>query len=408
MAKIKDFCGLRPRADIAAELAELPYDVVNTKEAREAVAGKKYSYFRVTRSEIELSDDTDPYSKPVYQLGKANLEKFISEGVLIQDKDPLLYLYTQIMNGRSQTGLVACVSIDDYIANRIKKHELTREDKEADRTAHLDILNSNTEPVFLLYKEDGSKNNLFEKAMQIEPEYNFTSADGITHIVRVIRDSGLISGFKNSLTDSDLYIADGHHRAASAVRVGLDRRDKDNNYTGDEEYNSFLAVIFPHAQLKILPYNRTVKDLRGMSKEKFLSALSQKFLVEKTHIKEPAGQREFCMFLSGEWYMLKPEFNISPNPIESLDVNILQNNILDPILGIKDPRKDKRIDFIGGIRGTDELERLVNSGEAAAAFSMYPTTVNQLIEVSDTGGIMPPKSTWFEPKLRSGLVIHLL
>lgn len=408
MAKIKEFKGVRPRKDIVEEAVELPYDVVNTAEAAEAANGKKYSFFRISRSEIELPPETDPYSPEVYRKGKANLEKFISEGAFFQDEKPCLYLYTQVMDGRAQTGLAACVSIDDYISGRIKKHELTREDKEADRSTHLDILNSNVEPVFLMYKEDGSTTGAFEKAMKQEPGYHFTTPDGIEHIFRVIDDNEIINEFKNSLASKDLYIADGHHRAASASRVGLSRREKNPGFTGEEEFNFFLSVIFPHDQLKIFPYNRVVKDLNGMTKDEYLKAVSEKFKVDKTRVKEPAVRSEICMYIDKEWYRLKPEFQIPSDPIKSLDVRILQDNILSPVLGIEDPRKDKRIDFIGGIRGTVELEKLVDSGSFAAAFSMYATSIEQLIEVSDADGIMPPKSTWFEPKLRSGLVLHLL
>ena len=408
MAQIKAFRGLRPVRALAEEVSELPYDVVNSQEAREIVGGNANSFYHVIKPEIDLPEDTDPYSDLVYETGRKNLEKLVHEGAMKQDDEPSLYLYTQIMNGRPQTGLMACVSIDDYLENRIKKHELTREDKENDRTRHLDTLNANTGLVFLLYNEDGTKRALFEKAQQIEPEYDFTAPDGITHILRRIDDPVLIESFTSAFSNDILYIADGHHRAASASRVGVMRREKNPSYSGDEEYNWFLTVIFPHDQLQILPYNRVVRDLNGMDPEEFLNRLGKDFTVEKNGLKIPARQSHFSLYLSGAWYTLVPKFSVSDDPIDGLDVKILQDSILEPLLGIGDIRMDSRIDFIGGIRGTDELERHVDSGKYSMAFSMYPTTVSQLMRVSDNGAIMPPKSTWFEPKLRSGLVVHLL
>ncbi|PKL36169.1 MAG: DUF1015 domain-containing protein [Spirochaetae bacterium HGW-Spirochaetae-1] len=408
MAAIKAFRGLRPRPDLAEKVAELPYDVLSSDEARQVAEGNQYSFFHVTKPEIDMSLDINIYDESVYAAGKRNLDSFIHEGILIQDREPRLYLYTQIMNGRSQTGLVACVSIDDYIENRVKKHELTREDKEQDRTRHLDILNANCGPVFLLYREDGAKKKLFDQAISIKPIYDFTAEDGITHIVRVIENPELISGFEKAFSRDNLYIADGHHRAASAVRVGQNRRKENPAYTGEEEFNHFLAVIFPHDQLRILAYNRAVKDLNGMENDSFLQQVMKEFTVEKSSRKVPLGTCEFSMYLDGTWSTLKPRFTVSGDPIEGLDVKILQDHLLEPVLGIGDPRTDNRISFIGGIRGTEELEKLVDSGKYKVAFSLYPTTLIQLMNVSDTDGIMPPKSTWFEPKLRSGLVVHLL
>jgi uncharacterized protein (DUF1015 family) len=292
--------------------------------------------------------------------------------------------------------------------NVIKKHELTREDKELDRTRHLDILNVNTGPVFLIYRESDDKKALVDKAMKLEPVFDFTADDGIRHIGRVIEDAELIKEIEKSFEKDELYIADGHHRAASGVRVGKMRREKNPGYTGDEEFNYFLAVFFPHTQLKILAYNRVVKDLNGMDRDGFIAALGKEFKVEKTGVKVPQKVNTFSMYLAGEWYTLTPSFTIPADPIESLDVTIIQKKILAPVLGINDPRKDKRIDFVGGIRGTAELEKVVDSGEFAVAFSMHPTEITQLMEVSDAGMIMPPKSTWFEPKLRSGLFVHEL
>lgn len=408
MARIRAFRGLRPVSRLAQEVSELPYDVVNTQEAREIAGSNANSFYHVIKPEIDLPEHTDPYSDEVYEAGRKNLEKLMNDNVLIQDEEPSLYVYTQIMNGRPQTGLMTCVSIDDYLENRIKKHELTREDKENDRTRHLDTLNANTGLVFLLYNEDGTKRSLFEKAQQIEPEYDFTAPDGITHILRKIDDPELVQAFTEAFKNDTLYIADGHHRAASATRVGKMRREANPSYTGDEEYNWFLTVIFPHDQLRILSYNRVVSDLNGMEPEDFLKALAKDFTVKKEGVKIPSKQSCFSMYLSGEWYTLEPGFSVSDDPIDGLDVKILQDRVLEPILGIGDIRTDSRINFIGGIRGTEELERVVDSDAYSLAFSMFPTTVDQLMRVSDNDAIMPPKSTWFEPKLRSGLVVHLL
>ncbi|HOO71927.1 MAG TPA: DUF1015 family protein [Spirochaetota bacterium] len=408
MAQIREFKGIRPRKDLADKVAELPYDVLNSQEARTIAAGNEFSFFHISKPEIDLDEQINPYDEAVYRKGKENLERFIQKGVLAQDNRPCLYLYTQIMNGRAQTGLVASVNIDDYLNNRVKKHELTRADKEQDRTTHLDILNANTGPVFLLYHEDGKKESLFKKALEITPEYDFTAPDGISHILRVIDDPELIRSFGESFKNDILYIADGHHRAASAVRVGQLRRKANPSYTGDEEFNWFLAVIFPHNQLKILPYNRVIRDFNGMNQDEFIAAIEKKYTVTASGLKEPDRIHSFSFYCSKQWYTLVPKFDIPDDPIEGLDVKILQNTVLDPLLGIKDPRTDKRIDFIGGIRGTGELEKLVDSGNFIAAFSMYPTTVEQLINVSESDGIMPPKSTWFEPKLRSGMVVHLM
>ncbi len=408
MASIKTFKALRPVKDISMKVAELPYDVVTTREAKEIARNNKYSFFHVTRPEIDFSSSIDPHDSQVYEKGRKNLDNFINNGFLKQDEESCFYLYTEIMDVHTQTGLVACVSINDYKNNVIKKHELTREDKETDRTRHLDILNANTGPVFMLYKDNSRKNELFQKALQIEPDYEFTSNDGITHIVRKISDNELIEALRLAFVDDLLYIADGHHRAASAFRVGEIRRKENQDYTGKEEFNWFLAVLFPHTQLQVLPYNRIIRDLNGSSAEEFINSLRNSFTVLESDRKVPQSIHTFSMYLDKKWYTMEPDFKISTDPVESLDVKILQDSVLKPILGIDDPRTDRRIDFIGGIRGTGELERLVDSGEFTVAFSLFPTTVEQLIAVSDMDGIMPPKSTWFEPKLRSGLFVHLL
>jgi len=408
MAKIKPFRALRPESKSTVAVAELPYDVVSYDEVMEIAGDNPLSFFHITRPEMDLDSSVDPYSEDVYRKGRDNLDRFRSEGTLLQDDNPCYYLYTQVMKGKAQTGIVAAVSIDDYFNNVIKKHELTREDKENDRTRHLDILNANTGPVFMIYRENDEKKSLMAKAMEKAPLFDFTADDGVQHIGRVIDDAELIGKITDMLKDDELYIADGHHRAASAARVGVLRREENKDYSGEEEFNSFLTVLFPHDQLQILSYNRVVRDLNGMSKDDYLTKIGENFNVSPDGKKTPERVHEFSMYLDGQWHTVSPKFEISDDPVEGLDVTILQKNLLDPVLGIDDPRKSKRIDFVGGIRGTAELEKLVNSGDYAVAFYMYATGVNQLIDVSDSGKIMPPKSTWFEPKLRSGLFVHLL
>jgi len=404
MATIKEFRGLRPKQGLEEKVAELPYDVISSEEAREIAVRNEYSFFHVTKPEVDLPAEVDLYDDRVYAKGKANLERFIADGTLSRDDSENLYLYSLVMEGRTQTGLVACVSIDDYINDTVKKHELTRKDKELDRTNHIDRLGAQTGLVFLLYEEDGSRTGLFRKAMAEKPVYDFTTSDGIRHTFRVINDPSLIRSLKESFSGTTLYIADGHHRAASSVTVGLKRREAAGGKNG--EYGYFIATIFPHNELSILAYNRVVRDLNGMDSDGFLKAVMERFKCEKSGSDRPASKHNVSMYLDGEWYTLTPNFPIPDDPIESLDVKLLQDYILDPILGIQDPRTSKRIDFIGGIKGPGELKRLVDGGGFAVAFSLYPTSVMDLMKVSDSGGIMPPKSTWFEPKLRSGLIIH--
>ena len=408
MAKIRPFSGIRPVKDLAQKIAELPYDVVSLPEVIAIAGNNPYNFYHVTRSEMDLAPGTDPYSPEVYKKAKETFDMFTSKGYMIEDREPMFYLYSQVMDGRMQTGIVACADVDDYLKEVIKKHELTREEKELDRTRHIDITKANTGPVFLIYRDSDQKRKLLEKAMKAEPVYDFTAVDGIRHIVRLIDDRALVSEIEKSFTGDELYIADGHHRAASAVRVCKMRREKNPGYTGNEEFNGFLSVIFPHTQLKILAYNRVVKDLNGMTDDQFMKKLGEEFAVEKSGVKVPLKVNTFSMFFRNEWYTVKPKFEISKDPIESLDVTIIQKKVLAPLFGIDDPRKDRRIDFVGGIRGTAELEKVVNSGNFAVAFSMYPTEIEQLMKVSDAGLIMPPKSTWFEPKLRDGLVVHTL
>ena len=408
MARIREFRGLRPARELASRVAELPYDVLSSGEAAEIARDNPYSFFHISKPEIDLPHVANPHDARVYETARQNLERFRAEGILRLDEAPRLYLYTQVMGGRPQTGLVACAHIDDYRSGVIKRHELTREDKEIDRSRHLDVLNANAGPVFLFYREDGSKRALFERASTLEPEYDFLAPDGVRHILRVVEDAGLIESFKRSLAGETLYIADGHHRAASAVRVGGARAAKNPHHTGNEEYNWFLSVIFPHSELRILPYNRVLRDLNGLSERQFMEKLEERFSVTQSDSKEPEAPHVFCLYLGGRWHRLVPRRMPVEDVIKSLDVSILQDEVLAPILGIDDPRRSTRIEFVGGIRGVEELERLVDGGAFRAAFSMHPTTIEQLMGVSDSGAIMPPKSTWFEPKLRSGIVLHLL
>ncbi len=411
MVRIKPFKGVRPKKEYAEDIASPPYDVINTEEAREMAKDKPLSFLHVVRPEIDLPEDVDIYDERVYQKGKENLYKLIEQGYLIQDNEDLLYVYRQKMGEHVQTGLVACAWADDYFEDRIKKHEFTREDKERDRIKHVYTLNANTGPVFLTYKAREEVDKLIEKVTEGEPEYSFVSDDGVEHTFWVVKDRDLIDKLKELFEQIPcVYIADGHHRSASGAKVREWRKKENPNHTGEEEYNYFLAVYFPHNQLQILPYNRAVKDLNGLSKEEFIEKIKENFNVEKTGKKQPEKVHEISMYLDGEWYTItpKPEIVNDNDPVKSLDVYILQNYLLAPVLGIDNPRKSDRISFIGGIRGTGELERLVNSGDYAVAFSMYPTTVEQLMNIADAGEVMPPKSTWFEPKLRSGLIIHLL
>lgn len=411
MAVIRQFKAIRPTPEMAEKVAALPYDVVNSEEAAEMVIGNPYSFLHVDKAEIDLPAGTDIYSPEVYEKAKSNLEKMITDGVLVQDEKPMLYVYELTMDGRSQTGLVACTSIDEYMQGIIKKHELTREDKEQDRIRHVDICNANTGPIFLAYRTVDEISEIVDNVKKNAPVYDFTAEDGITHRAWIIDDEETINRLVKLFKDvPNLYIADGHHRNASAAKVGLKRRNENPNYTGDEEFNYYLAVIFPSDQLKILDYNRVVKDLNGLSEEEFIKKLSEKFdIVETEGRAKPDKAYDFGMYMDGKWYMLTAKDEIrSKDAVKGLDVSILQDNVLIPILGIGDIRTDKRIDFVGGIRGLGELEKRVDSGEMKVAFEMYPTSIEQLMTIADENKIMPPKSTWFEPKLRSGLFIHSL
>lgn len=416
MARVKAFRGLRPPVEIASLLASRPYDVMNSEEARKEAAGNKYSLLHITKAEIDLPEGTDEHSQAVYDKVVENFDKFKKEGWLVKENEPKLYIYAQTMDGRTQYGIVGCTHVDDYFNNVIKKHELTRKDKEDDRMIHVNITNANVEPVFFAYpahKEiDKMVNDIVTKE---KPVYDFVAKeDGFGHSFWVIEDKKTIERIEE-IFDKEipaLYVADGHHRTAAAARVGQERRKNNPNHTGNEEYNYFMAVIFPDNQLKIIDYNRVVKDLNNLSEEEFLKRLEDTFVVEKvgTEIYKPAKLHEFLMYMAGQWYKMtaKPGTYNDNDPIGVLDVTILSNNVLDKILDIKDLRTSKRIDFVGGIRGLGELKRRVDSGEMKVAFALYPVSMQQLINIADSGNIMPPKTTWFEPKLRSGLVIHEL
>ena len=412
MAIFKPFKAVRPIPEKAADVAALPYDVMNSEEAREMVKGKPYSFLHVDKAEVDLDRDIDIYDKKVYLKARENLDKLVSDGVCKEDESPCIYIYRQVMNGRSQTGLVGCTAIDDYINNIIKKHELTRADKEADRINHVDYCDANTGPIFLTYRENESISRIIENWKNgHEPVYDFVS-EGVSNTVWVIDCPETISAMTEKFAGVDyLYIADGHHRAASAVRVGKIRREQNPSYTGEEEFNFFLAVLFPSDELEIMDYNRVMKDLNGNTSEEFIAKISEVFTVEAVgkEAYKPEAKHTFGMLLDGTWYKLTAkEGTYDPtDPVDQLDVSILQKNVIAPIFGIDDPRTDKRIDFIGGIRGLGELERRVNT-DMKIAFSMYPTTLDDLMDIADAGQIMPPKSTWFEPKLMSGLFIHKL
>lgn len=412
MAQVKPFKCIRPDARLAHRVAALPYDVYNRQEAKKEVEREPLSFLRIDRAETSFDDSVDTYDPVVYRKANELLQQMIDDGTFIEDNDECYYIYELVMGGRSQIGLVACASIDDYLNNVIKKHENTREDKEIDRIKHVDACNANTGPIFLTYRANRLINDATAEAMKGAPIYSFRSPDGIRHIVWRIDRKDIIQEIKKAFEDIDsIYIADGHHRAASAVKVGLMRRKDNPGYSGSEEFNYFLAVLFPHDQLLIMPYNRVVKDLNGLTEEEFLREIEKSFDVTLNGCQPYAPDRKACfgMYLGDKWYRLEAKASIidDRDPVALLDVSILQNNLLGPVLGILDPRTDKRIDFIGGIRGLAELERRVNQ-DMKVAFSMYPTSIEELFAVSDAGLLMPPKSTWFEPKLRSGLFIHKL
>ena len=411
MAIVKPFCAVRPSAEAASQVAALPYDVYNRKEACEAVKGNPLSFLNIDRAETQFGEDVDMYADCVYEKEKEMLEKRMADGTFIRDEIPCYYIYQQTMNGRSQTGLVACSSIDDYLNHVVKKHENTREEKEQDRIRHVDTTDAHTGPIFLAYRAKEELNRIIHRITTGHPLYDFVSEDNVEHRVWKIAAPGPIKEIEEAFLDVEAtYIADGHHRAASAVKVGLMRREENPGYTGEEAFNYFLSVLFPDEQLMIMPYNRVVADLNGMSSEEFLEKISRCFVVKEEGMipYSPDKKGKFGMYLNRKWYSLEAKEELgTDDPVDELDVSILQNALLGPILGIGDPRTDKRIDFIGGIRGLKELERRTEE-DMAVGFALYPTSIQELLDVADANRLMPPKSTWFEPKLRSGLFIHLL
>lgn len=410
MAIIRPFKALRPHNKVAHLVASVPYDVVNREESAELAKGNPLSLLRVTRSEIEMDADIDVYSKEVYLKARENFLRLKEEAPLIQDNEPHLYIYKLTMGNHSQVGIAATFSVEDYNNDVIKKHEKTRKVKEDDRTNHILITEAQTGPVFLTYRGVPDVDKAVNETMKHEPIYDFTAPDKIKHQVWIL-PSEANEIIVNALAKvNNLYIADGHHRAASASRTQKVKKEENANHNGSEEYNFFLAVLFPADQLRIMPYNRVVHDLKGMNKDQFIEKVKTNFSVEETGLPAPASAKNISMYIDKKWYLLRPNQNVkhAESVGDNLDVSILQNYLLHPVLGIEDPRTDNRIDFIGGIRGTDELIKLVDSGKAAVAFSMYPVSVDDLINISDAGETMPPKSTWFEPKLRDGLLIHLI
>ncbi|MDO5126450.1 MAG: DUF1015 family protein [Eubacteriales bacterium] len=410
MAIIKSFSAYRPRVDIVGDVAALPYDVYNRAEAKAVVADRPLSFLRIDRAETAFDESVSTYDPCVYAKAKELLDGMIERGEYVKDSQDMYYIYELVMDGRAQTGIVACASIADYENNVIKKHENTRAEKELDRITHVDTCNAQTGPIFLAYRAQAAIDEVVSRIKKDTPTYDFTSEDGIRHTVWCISCVQDIQIISDSFAKLDqIYIADGHHRAASAVKVGIKRREADVNSSGTEEYNFFLSVLFPHNQLKILPYNRVVRDLNGYSKETFFEKISKNFDFVKENVAyKPEKKGMFGMYIDGEWYKLTAKDHIlSDDPVKGLDVSVLQDYLLDPILGIKDPRTDDRIDFVGGIRGLEELEKRANT-DMCIAFSMYPTSIDELFDVADAGLLMPPKSTWFEPKLRSGIFIHKL
>ncbi|MBO5903407.1 MAG: DUF1015 domain-containing protein [Tidjanibacter sp.] len=409
MVKIKPFCGVRPPKQYAAEVASRPYDVLNSAEAKAEATER--SLLHIIKPEIDFDPIADEHSEEVYAKAVENYKEWKAKGWLVQDEEEIYYIYAQTMDGRRQYGLVACCHFEDYLAGRIKKHELTRTDKEEDRMIHVRNQSANIEPVFFAYPAVAQMDKLVERIISEAPEYDFVAEDGMGHTMWKVtskEDIAEITAIFEQIPA--LYVADGHHRTAAAARVGAERKAANPNHTGEEEYCYFLAVIFPDDQLRIIDYNRVVKDLNGLSEEEFIAALEEDFVVEKkgSEIYHPQALHNFSMYISGEWYSLiarEGRFD-DTDPIGVLDVTVLSNLVLDKILGIKDLRTSKRIDFVGGIRGLGELSRRVDSGEMKVAFALYPVSMQQLIDIADTGNIMPPKTTWFEPKLRSGIVIH--
>jgi uncharacterized protein (DUF1015 family) len=404
MATVRPFAALRPKPELASRICELPYDVMSSEEARQMADGNPLSFLHVSKPEIDLPTGTDLYSPEVYAKGKSNFQKLISDGALYQDKQPCYYLYRQVMGPHSQVGLVAASSCEEYLNGVIKKHEFTRPDKEDDRVRHIEALNSQTGPVFLTYRAVTALDELFAKITAGRPDVDFTGGDNVRHTSWTVSDAATIKTIETEFSKIPcLYIADGHHRSAAAGRVFESRKGKGSSST-------FLTVIFPHNQMQILPYNRVLKDLNGQSPSQLLAKLEGVFQIATGGNPKPVGKHELSLFISGQWLSLKfrTQLTNTSDPIEGLDVTLLQKHVLAPLFGIDDPRTSKRINFVGGIRGTAELEKLVNSGEYACAFSMFPTSIVDLMAIADAGGIMPPKSTWFEPKLRDAMFCHMI
>jgi uncharacterized protein (DUF1015 family) len=414
MAIVKPFRGYRPKKELVHKIASRPYDVLNSEEARKEAHGNAYSFLHVVKPEIDLPPDTDHYAEIVYETGKANLKKLIHDNIFRQDEFPMYYIYAQRLWGKTQYGLVGCASVSDYLKNFIRKHELTRPDKEEDRKNHIRVTNFNAEPVFFAYPDNEHIDTIVRRFISRTPVYDFETPDGVRHTLWLVDDQKAVSEieyiFKTQIPYT--YVADGHHRTAAAAHVGEERKMKNPSHQGDEEYNFFLAVHFPASQLTIIDYNRVVKDLNGYTIHEFIQKLKENFEVvpKGKQVYKPQKLHEFSMYIDGSWYALVAGEDTydDHDPIDCLDVTVLSKAVLEPVLNIKDLRKSTRIDFVGGIRGLEELQRRVDSGEMAVAFALYPVSMDQLILIADTGNIMPPKTTWFEPKLRSGLVIHEL
>lgn len=412
MALVLPFKAVRPQQKFVSQVAALPYDVMTREEGQKAVWGNALSFMHVEKSEIDVPDNTKSNDDLIYQTAKRNFTQMVEKGVLKQDKSPCFYIYRQKMGSQVQTGIVGLMSASEYDAGKIKKHELTRKDKEEDRIRHVDTVNAQTGPVFISYRERKNLNKIVDEVTAASPEYDFTAEDGVKHTVWVVDDAKRIDKIRKEFSEVEsLYIADGHHRAAAAATIARNRRSQDKSNDSGKEYESVLAVFFPHTQLKVMDYNRAVKDLNGLTPGEFIEKISACFTVTKNFTaRSPEQLHDFGMYLGGEWYKItikKGVYNEN-DPVASLDAAILQDHLLFPVLGIKDPRVDDRIKFIGGIRGMDELEKLVNKNGFAVSFSLYPTSMEQIIKVADAGAIMPPKSTWFEPKLRSGIFVHKL
>jgi uncharacterized protein (DUF1015 family) len=412
MATLRPFKGFRPLPEFAARVAAKPYDVLSSDEARAEAAGNPLSFLHVGKPEIDLPPDVQLHDERVYRKGKENLDRLVHDGILREDPSPCLYVYTQTMGTHTQYGIMGCVSVEEYLNNTIKKHELTRKDKEDDRTKHVRVTNAHSGPIFLTYRAQPAIDAIVARVCAAPPAFDFVAVDGIRHRLWVITESTTIGAITTAFRSiPTLYVADGHHRSAAAARVGRDLAQENPHHRGDEEYHFFLAVLFPHNQLRIMDYNRLVKDLNGRSESEFLAGLQRDFTVAKAPQRyKPAHKGEFGMYLHGTWYVLHaaPALLNLTDPVERLDVSILQQHLLSPLLGIDDPRTSKRIDFVGGIRGLEELEKRVDSGEMAVAFALYPTSIDELLAIADAGKIMPPKSTWFEPKLRDGVVVHMV